>query len=77
MKRKLILSLAAALVATAATAQESNNDDKFTLSGSIQSDVIIPQEDKKIGTEKYSEWALTNTYADIKADIKTYINTIC
>ena len=66
MKRKLILTLAATLATTALMAQENNNnDDKITLSGSIQSDVIIPQEDKKIGTEKYSEWALTNTYADI------------
>lgn len=68
MKRKLILTLAATLATTALMAQENNNnDDKITLSGSIQSDVIIPQEDKKIGTEKYSEWALTNTYADIAA----------
>lgn len=68
MKRKLILTLAATLATTALMAQENNNnDDKITLSGSIQSDVIIPQEDKKIGTEKYNEWALTNTYADIAA----------
>ena len=50
MKRKLILTLAATLATTALMAQENNNDDKITLSGSIQSDVIIPQEDKKIGT---------------------------
>ena len=46
-------------------AQEDAAKDKFTVSGSIQSDVIIPQEDEAIGTDKYSEWALTNTYADI------------
>ena len=45
MKRKLILTLAATLATTALMAQENNNnDDKITLSGSIQSDVIIPQE---------------------------------
>jgi len=36
------------------------------LSGSLQSDVLIPQKDEKIGTEEYSEWALTNSYADLK-----------
>lgn len=39
---------------------------QVTLSGSIQSDVLIPQDDEKIGTEHYSEWALTNTYVDLK-----------
>lgn len=67
MRTKLFFSLAAALVATSISAQENSSDDKFTISGSIQSDIIIPQEDKKIGTDKYNEWALTNTYADIAA----------
>ena len=37
------------------------------VSGSIQSDILIPQEDKDIGAEKYDEWALTNTYALVNA----------
>lgn len=65
MKPRIFFSLAAVLAATGAMAQEDAAKDKFTVSGSIQSDVIIPQEDKAIGTDKYSEWALTNTYADI------------
>ena len=65
MKSRIFFSLAAALAATGAMAQEANDEDKFTVSGSIQSDIIIPQEDKAIGTEKYNEWALTNSYADI------------
>lgn len=36
------------------------------LSGSIQSDILIPQDDEKIGTEHYDDWALTNTYVDLK-----------
>ena len=36
-----------------------------TVTGSIQSDILIPQEDEKIGAEKYSEWGLTNTYAEV------------
>lgn len=65
MKPRIFFSLAAVLATTGAMAQEDAAKDKFTVSGSIQSDVIIPQEDEAIGTDKYSEWALTNTYADI------------
>lgn len=65
MKPRIFFSLAAVLAATGAMAQEDAAKDKFTVSGSIQCDVIIPQEDEAIGTDKYSEWALTNTYADI------------
>lgn len=43
---------------------------QVTLSGSIQSDVLIPQDDDEIGTEHYSEWALTNTYVDLKLGSK-------
>ena len=43
---------------------------QVTLSGSIQSDVLIPQDDDIIGTEHYSEWALTNTYVDLKLGSK-------
>lgn len=46
-------------------AQEETKD-RATLSGSIQADVLIPQEDEKIGAEKYDEWALANTYADLR-----------
>lgn len=45
-------------------AQEENGK-KITVSGSIQSDILIPQDDDKIGTEKTNDWALTNTYADV------------
>lgn len=38
---------------------------KITVSGSIQSDILIPQDDDKIGTEETNDWALTNTYADV------------
>lgn len=38
---------------------------KVVLHGSVQSDVLVPQEDHEIGTGTYSDWALTNTYADV------------
>lgn len=47
-----------------AMAQETE-EKKITVSGSIQSDILIPQDDEAIGTEKVNEWALTNTFADV------------
>ena len=41
-----------------------------SVSGSIQSNVLIPQSDEKIGAEKSDEWALTNSYADISIQSK-------
>ncbi|MBR4729735.1 MAG: hypothetical protein IK075_05690 [Prevotella sp.] len=35
------------------------------VSGSVQSDVLLPQKDDRIGAEEYDEFALTNTYADV------------
>ena len=40
------------------------------VSGSIQSDVLLPQKDDKIGAEEYDEFALTNTYADVSLTSK-------
>ena len=57
---------AALLACTAAHAQ----DNKIQLTGSIQSDVLIPQEDEKMGTEDYSEWGLTNTFVELNATSK-------
>ncbi len=49
----------------AAFAQEANGSEGVVVSGSIQSDILIPQNDKKINSEKGSDWARTNTYADV------------
>ena len=38
---------------------------QVTLSGSIQSDVLFPEYDEKIETERTSDWVLTNTYVDL------------
>ena len=43
----------------------AQDDGGIIVTGSIQSDILIPQEDEKIGAEKYSEWGLTNTYAEV------------
>ena len=62
--RKTAILLAATLLPLISLAQ-SDDKDKITFTGSIQSDVLFPQEDTKIGAEKYDEWALTNSYADL------------
>ena len=49
------------LLPLAANAQD---DDKITLSGSIQSDMLLPQSDKDIGAEKTEDFQ-TNTYVDL------------
>ncbi len=65
MNRRQLCLLAALAIATAPALAQEDGTDKVTVSGSIQSDVLVPQEDEKIGSPKYDEWALTNTYADI------------
>ena len=63
MKRKLYSAIALSMMASAALAQEEAGN-KITVNGSIQSDILIPQDDKAIGTEATNDWALTNTYAE-------------
>ena len=60
---KPLLTLGVLLAALTASAQEQ----KVTLNGSIQSDMMIaPQQDASIGTSKYdNEYFLTNTYANL------------
>ncbi len=43
----------------------AQDDNGVTVHGSIQSDILLPEEDEKIGTGKYSDDLLTNTYADV------------
>lgn len=59
--RKLIIGLMA-LCAVAATAQD---EKKVTVTGSLHSEILIPQVDEKIGAEKSDDKVLTNTYADV------------
>ena len=41
------------------------DDKKVTVSGSIQSDILIPQDDEKINAEHIPEDLLTNSYAEV------------
>lgn len=63
MKKYLPFLAVSALLTLPASAQE---DHGVTVKGSVQSDVLIPQEDHKIGTGTYDDWGLTNTYFDLQ-----------
>lgn len=71
--------LTLALLATGLSLNAQTTDSvapfpgKITITGSLQSDILIPQKDEKIGAEEYSEWALTNTYAEVHAQ-STYLD---
>lgn len=67
-KTSKYISLAFATLALSLSVNAQS--DKIQLTGSIQSDVLIPQEDEKIGTEDYSEWGLTNTFVELNATSK-------
>ena len=43
---------------------------QVTVSGSIQSDILIPEDDEKIGTEHSKDKVLTNTYVDLNLGSK-------
>jgi len=58
---KKLLFASACLLALSAAAQ----DNKITVSGSVQSDVLVPQDDEKTGATKTDD-ILTNTYVDVQ-----------
>lgn len=60
INRPLALLLAGLAVTTV-----NSQENKVAVHGSIQSDILIPQEDHKIGTGTYNDWGLTNTYAEV------------
>ena len=77
MNKHILLTLLTAFCWTTALAQESYSADQppvgeFTITGSIQSDILIPQDDDAIGTEHVNEWGLTNTFIDINAQSKHF-----
>lgn len=59
MKRLLII-----FACSAALTVYAQQDNKVTFSGSVQSDMLLPQDDKDIGAEKTEDFQ-TNTYVDL------------
>lgn len=61
--RFLVLSLFSVFISSSwAQIRLSEN---VSLSGSLQTDILFPQEDESIGTGTYKDWGLTNTYLDL------------
>ena len=67
MRKILLILLTLHFSIITSTAQEEQKG--LTLSGSVQSDILIPQSDEKIGATKTDDF-LTNTYADLHLQSK-------
>lgn len=65
MKKRLLLLLTISYSLFTAHCSFAQEQKGVTLSGSIQSDMLIPQDDEKIGAVKTEDF-LTNTYADLQ-----------
>ncbi len=67
--KTLTLALAAMMTAATASAQKIKvtKDYDVTLTGSVQTDFLVPQEDKSIGTDEVSDKVLNNTYVELHA----------
>lgn len=64
-RRILLLSLCSLLTFPAVAQDGDSGEKKIIVSGSVQSDILVPQKDKAIGADEVDNWALTNTYADV------------
>ena len=65
MKKRLLLLFTISYSLFTAHCSFAQEQKGLTLSGSIQSDMLIPQNDEKIGAVKTEDF-LTNTYADLQ-----------
>ena len=64
LRTSLTLLALALLSCPQLKAQEEADGKKVTLTGAVQSDVLFPQADPKIGASR-DNWSLTNTYAEL------------
>jgi len=65
MTLRLTLSLLLSSFLVFPTFSQINIGEKMSLTGSLQSDILFPQEDKSIGTGSYDDFVLTNTYLNL------------
>ena len=63
--RTYVALLAVMLAIPMAMTAQNEGGSGVTVTGSIQSDVLFPQEDEDIGTMDYDHKVLTNSYADV------------
>ncbi len=69
MRLKKFYILLSALALTLPSAAQEDSQKGVTVTGSVMSDILIPETDTKIGTDK-EHWAQTNTYADVSISSK-------
>ncbi|MCR4853036.1 MAG: DUF6029 family protein [Prevotella sp.] len=62
---KKTITFVAALFVALTTLAQSENSNKVVVTGSVQSDILIPQEDDNIGTGSYDSDVLMNNYVDL------------
>lgn len=71
--RALFLSAIFAIGAAATCAAQGVQWNGLSLTGSLQSDILIPQDDASIGTEPYAGDVVTNTYLNLALSYKDYV----
>ena len=65
-RKNIILFCSACCCLTATTTATAQTDNQnIVVTGSLQTDVLLPQEDNTIGTGSYDKDWLTNTYAEV------------
>lgn len=70
----LFLSVAMAVAAASSHLSAQNLEwNGLSLTGSLQTDILIPQDDASIGTEPYSGDVVTNTYLNLALSYKDYV----
>lgn len=65
MRRHLIPGILMLSILPASAIDIGSGENKVVVHGSVQSDILFPETDVTIGTEKYSDKILTNTYGDL------------
>ena len=73
MKLLPIVSVACCVAMTAPAIHAIDLGKGVAIHGSVQSDILFPEDDPKIGTEPTSDDVLTNTYGDISV-ISKYVD---
>ena len=60
-----VLGVTAVLFSSALVMAQEEEGKGFTISGSLQTDILFPEEDEAIGTGTYNDDCLSNTYLDL------------
>ena len=68
-----LLTIIGILFCLSLQANENEKNFPISVNGSVNSNVLFPEEDKDIGASAYDETALTNTYLDLNL-LSQYVN---